>query len=149
MDCKYKIVIGSDHAGYALKEKIKKKLKESGYEYEDFGTDSAESVDYADIIHPLASEISKGKYVRGIILCGSGNGVSMTANKYEGVRAALCWRREIAKYARLHNDANILALPARYLSSSQAFKIIDVFLNTAFENGRHRIRVDKISSVIH
>lgn len=138
------IAIASDHAGYELKEKIRKKYGKLGYIFKDYGTHSTESVDYPDMIHPLASDIDQGRILRGIIICGSGNGVAMTANKYPNVRAALCWKEEIARYARLHNDANILSLPARFISEHLAFEIIDIFLLTGFENGRHGIRVKKI-----
>jgi ribose 5-phosphate isomerase B len=138
------IAIGSDHAGYALKEKIVKKFGALGYCFKDFGTNSEESVDYPDIIHPLANEIDKGNIIRGIIICGSGNGVAMTANKYRMVRAALCWTTEVARFARLHNNANILSLPARFINENLAFEIVNTFLTTGFENGRHGKRVDKI-----
>ncbi len=138
------IAIACDHAGYSLKLKLKKKLEEMGYTLRDFGTNSEESVDYPDIIHPLAKEINDGHLLRGIIICGSGNGVAMTANKYPMVRAALCWTPEIARYARLHNNANILSLPARFITEANAFDIAKIFLTTGFENGRHGRRVDKI-----
>jgi ribose 5-phosphate isomerase B len=139
------ICIGSDHAGYELKEQIRKELEGEGYEVKDFGTWSRESVDYPDFIHPLATAVSDGTFSRGIIICGSGNGVSMTANKHYGIRAALCWLVEIAEMARMHNDANILALPARYISEIEAMTITRTFLTTAFEGGRHRARVEKIN----
>jgi ribose 5-phosphate isomerase B len=138
------IAIACDHAGYILKLKLKKKLEEMGYTFRDFGADSEESVDYPDIIHPLATEINDGHLLRGIIICGSGNGVAMTANKYPQIRAALCWTPEIARFARLHNNANILSLPARFINEATAFDIAKVFLTTGFENGRHGRRVDKI-----
>jgi len=141
----YTVAIGSDHAGYALKEKIKEFLSEKGYAFQDFGTHSEDSTDYPDHIHPLAAAIDKGEYKYGIIMCGSGNGVSITANKYPGVRAALCWNQEIAYLARAHNDANVLALPARYISPEEALEAVDVFFMTAFEGGRHADRVHKIS----
>ncbi len=140
------LVIGSDHAGFRLKEFLIKKLKDRGYKTEDLGTHSKVSVDYPDIIHPLAKAITNGKFKFGIIICGTGNGVSMTANKYPKIRAALCWNKKIAKFARLHNDANIIALPARFISKKTALKIVIKFLNTDFEQGRHKIRVEKISS---
>lgn len=139
------IAIGCDHAGFRLKTKLKKKLEEMGYVFRDYGTDSEDSIDYPDIIHPLARDINNGKLLRGIIICGSGNGVAMTANKYPWVRAALCWTPEIAKYARLHNNANILSLPARFISEATALEIAMIFLTTGFENGRHGRRVDKIA----
>ncbi len=142
---KERICIGSDHAGYHLKERVKVVLEEMGYGVVDFGTDGESSVDYPDFIHPLASAISRGEYGRGVIICGSGNGVSMTANKYRGIRAALCWNGEIAALARMHNDANILALPARYVIDDEAFGIVEIFLSTPFEGGRHQTRVEKIN----
>ena len=138
------IAIACDHAGFALKQKLMKKLDGMGYSFRDYGTHSEESVDYPDIIHPLAKDINNGKLLRGIIICGSGNGVAITANKYPMVRAALCWTPEIARYARLHNNANILSLPARFISEATAFDIARTFLTTGFENGRHGRRVDKI-----
>ncbi|MDL2239547.1 ribose 5-phosphate isomerase B [Bacteroidales bacterium OttesenSCG-928-K03] len=141
------IGIACDHAGFSLKEKIKDLLK-NDYEVIDFGTNSEESVDYPDYIHPLASKINKGELTRGIIICGSGNGVAMTANKYPNVRAAICWKEEIAVLARQHNDANILSLPARFISDEEANKIVRAFLNTNFEGGRHQGRVDKINKII-
>ncbi len=142
-----KIAIGSDHAGFCLKEKLKSFLAKEGYEIQDFGTDSEESVDYPDYIHPLAKTIEEGKLETGIILCGSGNGVAMVANKYRHVRAAVCWNEEISKLARQHNNANILALPARFLKEEDAVKIVHAFLTTPFEGGRHERRVNKISLV--
>ncbi len=139
-----KIAIGCDHAGYCLKEYLKKVVSELGYETEDFGTMSQESVDYPDMIHPLAKAVDEGKFKAGIIICGSGNGVSMVANKYPHVRAALCWQPEIALLARQHNDANILALPARFISEPSAAECVKIFLNTGFEGGRHQRRVEKI-----
>jgi ribose 5-phosphate isomerase B len=138
------IAIACDHAGFALKVKLMKKLEKMGYSFRNYGTNSEESVDYPDIIHPLASDINEGKLLRGIIICGSGNGVAITANKYPMVRAALCWTPEIARFSRLHNNANILSLPARFISEASAFEIAKIFLNTGFENGRHGRRVDKI-----
>jgi ribose 5-phosphate isomerase B len=142
------IAIGSDHAGFCLKKKIIAKFSAAGYVFKDFGTDSEESVDYPDIIHPLASAINNEKYFRGIIICGSGNGVAMTANKYPMVRAAVCWTTEVARFARLHNNANILSLPARIISKDLATEIVQVFLTTGFENGRHGRRVAKIPQLI-
>ena len=148
MDRNKLIGIACDHAGFLLKEKIKKYLQNSDYEVIDFGTNSEESVDYSDFIHPLASKINNGEIIRGIIICGSGNGVSMTANKYPNVRAALCWEEEISTLARKHNDANILSLPARFIPEELAKKIVFSFLNTDFEGGRHEKRVDKINKII-
>ena len=139
------IATGCDHAAFVLKETIKKHLQEQGYEVRDFGTFSSESVDYPDMIHPLAKEINDGKIKRGIILCGSGIGVSMVANKYPKVRCALCWNVELAKLCRQHNDANVLALGARFIPEKEALEMVEVFLNTPFEGGRHQERVDKIS----
>ena len=138
------IPIGSDHAGFMMKEFLKVNLEIDGFRFKDYGAPSDESVDYPDIIHPLAKDINTGKYRRGIILCGSGNGVAITANKYEHVRAAICWEMELVKLSRLHNDANILVLPARFLSNKEALKFARVFLSTGFEGGRHKRRVDKI-----
>lgn len=140
--------IGCDHAGYELKEKLKSKLRKFGYTVEDFGANSKLSVDYPDIIHPLAKAVDDGKIKKAVIICGSANGVAMVANKYRNVRAAVCWNPEIAKYSRLHNDANIVAIPARFVSPRKAFTIMDVFLTTNFEGGRHLIRVEKISAII-
>jgi ribose 5-phosphate isomerase B len=139
------IAIGCDHAGYRLKEYLKNKISEWGFEIADFGTFSEESVDYPDMIHPLAKAVDSGGRKWGIILCGSGNGVSMVANKYPGVRAALCWNREIALLARQHNNANILALPARFISDEEAEQTVKAFLETPFEGGRHERRVKKIA----
>ncbi|MEJ2595964.1 MAG: ribose 5-phosphate isomerase B [bacterium] len=142
------LVIGSDHGGFELKEYLKERLTEDRYKIKDFGTFSAESVDYPDIIHPLAKSINEGQYERGIILCGSGNGAQITANKYLHVRAALCWNEEQARLAREHNDANIISLPGRVLDFELAYRMVIIFLNTAFEGGRHARRVAKISDII-
>lgn len=139
------IPMACDHAGYELKEYLKKYLTEKGYEIKDFGTYSSNSVDYPDMIHPLAKEINEGVYEIGVIMCGSANGVSMVANKYPNVRCALCWEEEIAKLAKQHNNANIISLPARFISQEKASLILDAFLTTDFEGGRHQKRVDKIS----
>lgn len=139
------IPMACDHAGYELKEYLKKYLKEKGYEIKDFGTYSSDSVDYPDMIHPLAKEINEGVYEIGVIMCGSANGVSMVANKYPNIRCALCWEEEIAKLAKQHNNANIISLPARFISQEKASLILDAFLTTDFEGGRHQKRVDKIS----
>ena len=145
---KEEIAIGSDHAGYSLKEEIKYRFSKKGYKFRDFGAASKMSVDYPDIIHPLAKSVNDGQFKFGIILCGSGNGVAITANKYVNVRAALCWEKKIAVYARLHNDANILAIPARFMRTKKALEMVESFLNTSFENGRHSVRVEKISNVL-
>ena len=133
-----------DHAGFELKEFLKSALTERGLEIKDFGTYTSDSVDYPDMIHPLAKEINAGNYEFGIIMCGSANGVSMVANKYQNVRCALCWQEEIAQLAKQHNNANIISLPARFISKEQALSIVDAYLNTAFEGGRHQKRVEKI-----
>jgi ribose 5-phosphate isomerase B len=139
------IPISSDHAGFELKSYLIDRLKAYGYEVKDFGTYSIESVDYPDFTHPLAMEVNDGIYKLGIIICGSGNGTQMVANKYPNVRAALCWNKEITKLARLHNDANILSLPARFIKPRSAMRMVRIFLTTAFEGGRHQRRVEKIS----
>ncbi len=140
-----KIAIGNDHAGTNYKFEIIKVLRKKGIEVVNYGTDSAESVDYPDFVHPVANDVENNKTDFGIIICGSGNGVSMTANKHQQVRAALCWTKEIASLARRHNDANILALPARFISIPQALEMVTCFLETEFEGGRHENRVKKIS----
>lgn len=140
-----RIAIGCDHAGYTLKEQIRTYLTASGYEVKDFGTYSADSVDYPDFAHQVASAVEQGEFPKGILICGSGNGINMAANKHQGIRSALCWKPEIATLARQHNDANIVALPARFISEEEGKAIVDQFLNTAFEGGRHQNRVNKIS----
>lgn len=140
-----KVFIGGDHAGFDLKAKVIDRLEGQGYSIRDFGTKSKDSVDYPDYIHPLADAMEKDSTSIGIIICGSGNGVAMTANKHTHIRAALCWQNEIAELARLHNDANIISIPARFVSEDLAYRMIDTFLNTSFEGGRHQRRVDKIS----
>jgi len=139
------IPIGADHAGFDLKKSIIDFMTNKGYELEDFGCYSEESIDYPDYGHPVAKVVESSKDVLGIVICGSGNGINMTANKHQGVRSALCWKAEIARLAREHNDANILALPARYLTTEEALNIVDVFFSTEFEGGRHARRVDKIA----
>ena len=138
------ILISNDHAGVELKNAVNSFLQNNGYVVENLGDNSGKSVDYPDIIHPLAKEISNNKNKKGIIMCGTGNVVSMVANKYKGVRAGLCWSKEIAELIRKHNDANILSLPARFLSIKEALEIVEVFLKTDFEGGRHERRVNKI-----
>lgn len=138
------IPIGSDHAGFELKSKLIEYLTQKGYEMKDFGCHSSESVDYPDFGHPVAEFVENNKGVKGIVICGSGNGINMTVNKHQGIRSALCWNNEIAKLARLHNDANIIALPARFIDESLAKQMVDTFFNTDFEGGRHQRRVDKI-----
>lgn len=141
---KISIGIACDHAGYDFKEKLKKELEKEGYEIKDYGTYSEESTDYPDYAHPLANAIEKGKHKFGITLCGSGNGINMTSNKHQGIRAALCWNVEISELARLHNDANICSLPARFVDYNLAKDIVNRFLNTKFEGGRHKKRIEKI-----
>ncbi len=138
------IAIGADHAGFELKEKIKGYLSSLGHTCTDYGTFSPERADYPDYIHPLASAVSSGDHDYGIVMCGSGNGVSMTANKNPGIRAGLSWKPELARLARAHNDANILALPARFIDEDDALEAVRVFLETPFEGGRHQKRVEKI-----
>lgn len=140
-----KIAIVADHAGYTLKEKLLKYLIKEHYEARDFGCFSEESVDYPDFAHPLAIAVASGEFDFGISICGSGNGMNMTVNKHPGIRSALCWNEEISRLARAHNDANICALPGRFISESEAYLIVRTFLNSEFEHGRHERRVDKIS----
>ena len=139
-----RILIASDHAGFELKEKIEQALGDLGYEVDDLGTDSSESTDYADYAHPLAEKVSTGEVKRGVLLCGTGLGMSYTANRYPHVRAAVAWNAEIARLAREHNDANVLVLPARFVDDKQGVKILKTWLDTPFEGGRHARRVDKI-----
>jgi len=138
-----KIAIGADHAGFELKEALRSFLKE--HELKDFGTYSAESADYPDFAHPVAVAVESGEFDLGILICGSGNGIAITANKHQGIRAAVCWNTELASLARKHNNANILCLPARFISIKEAQEITNTFLNTEFEGGRHTNRVSKIS----
>ena len=140
------IIISNDHAGTELKNVIKTFLENKGFTVINVGEDLGNSVDFPDYIHPLAKDISNKKEEKGIIICGSGNGVSMVANKYEGVRAALCWNKDIASLSRLHNNANVLSLPARFLTNEQAIEIVQTFLETDFEGGRHERRVKKINT---
>lgn len=142
------IPIASDHAGFELKGFLKQELSKEGYKLKDYGTFSTDSCDYPDFIHPLAKDINDGIYPLGLIMCGSGNGVQITANKYLKVRCALCWIEEIASLARQHNDANIISLPARFITKEEGLKIVTTFLNTAYEGGRHQRRVDKISMLL-
>lgn len=139
-----KIAVASDHAGFERKQSVLKFLQEQGIEYHDYGAYSDESSDYPDYAHPLADAVSKGEFNLGITLCGSGNGINMTANKHQGIRSAICWMPEIAMLARLHNDANVCALPARYITDEQAVEIVKIFLTTEFEGGRHLNRINKI-----
>lgn len=139
-----KIGLCCDHAGFELKEFVKQLLSERGLEYQDYGTYSTDSCDYPDFAHPLAAAVETGEVYPGIAICGSGNGISMTLNKHQGVRAALCWNAEIAGLARAHNDANILVMPGRFISQEEAVKAIDAFFQTPYEGGRHQKRIDKI-----
>lgn len=140
----YRIAIGSDHAGYETKRELIDFLSKIGHIVEDFGAYSNQSVDYPDFAHPVAQSVARGDCELGILLCGSGNGVNISANKNKGIRSALCWTPEIATLARQHNDANVCAIPARYVSIDAAKNIAQAFLNGAFEGGRHCTRVDKI-----
>ncbi|MFN5373441.1 MAG: ribose 5-phosphate isomerase B [Flavobacteriia bacterium] len=139
------IPIGSDHAGFETKQILIAHLIQLGYEVKDYGCYSDQSIDYPDYAHPVAEHIEANPGSLGILLCGSGNGISMTANKHQGIRCALCWTAEIAELARQHNDANIISLPARFISVEEAKQMVETFLNTAFEGGRHATRVAKIS----
>ena len=139
-----RILIASDHAGFELKEKLERALGELGYDVQDLGTDSAESTDYADYAHPLAQKVSAGEVQRGVLLCGTGLGMSYTANRYPHVRAAVAWNPEIAKLAREHNDSNVLVVPARFVTEALGIEILRAWLDTPFEGGRHARRVDKI-----
>lgn len=138
------IAIGSDHAGFPLKEVLVKYLKENNYEVLDMGTHSEDSVDYPDYGHAVATAVLDKKSDLGVLICGSGNGITMTANKHQGIRAALCWQKDIAEMARLHNDANILGLPGRYISEEEGLEMLKIFLTTSFEGGRHQKRLDKM-----
>ena len=140
-----KIAIGNDHAGPDYKKAIVSMLESKGYEVINYGTDSTDSVDYPDFGHPVANAVSEGKVDFGIVICGSGNGIAMTVNKHPKVRAGLCWTKEISALARQHNDANVVSIPARFTSIQQAIEIVETFLNTDFEGGRHANRVNKIS----
>lgn len=139
------IAIGADHAGYQLKSLVKEWLAPQVEVLKDFGTNSEESVDYPDFAHAVAGEVEKGKYEIGILICGSGIGVDMTANKHQGIRSALCWNKEISKLAKSHNDANVICLPGRFITFDEAKVILDVFFKTKFEGGRHSNRINKIS----
>ena len=145
MESNKTVAIGSDHAGYELKESIKKYMEEKGYQMEDHGTSSSESTDYPEYAHAVANSVAEDNDVdQGILICGSGNGISMSANKHSGIRAALCWDKEVAVLAKQHTDANIVALPAGFITTEEALGIIDAFLEEEFEGGRHQRRVDKI-----
>ena len=141
------IAIGSDHAGFDYKEDLISFLEGKGLAFEDFGTHSTDSVDYPDFAHPVASAVEGGNYAFGILLCGTANGVAITANKHQGIRAAICWGDEIAKLVRQHNDANIICIPARFVREGDAEKMVSTFLTTEFEGVRHANRVNKIACV--
>ncbi len=140
-----KIALGGDHAGYEYKKELMKFLEEKNHSIKDFGPFTADSVDYPDFVHPVASAIEKGEFDLGILICGSANGVAMTANKHQGIRAGIAWGDELAKLTRQHNNANILCLPARFISLEVAKECVNAFLETPFEGGRHQSRVDKIT----
>lgn len=142
-DINLKIAIGSDHAGFLMKEHLRNYL--SGFEVQDFGTYSSDSVDYPDFAHPVAESVEQGRNELGILVCGSANGVAITANKHQGIRAAIAWEVELAELARKHNNANIICIPARFISEETSVQIVEKFINTLFEGGRHTGRVDKIS----
>lgn len=144
-----RIPIASDHAGYELKQHLSRALRELGYEVEDLGTDSPASTDYPDFAHPLAEKVERGEVKRGVLLCGTGLGMSYAANRHAGVRAAVAWAPEIAALARQHNDANVLVLPARFVSEEDGVAILKTWLDTPFEGGRHQKRVDKIEATGH
>ena len=139
------IPIGADHAGFQLKEHLIQYLQSKGYTVKDMGCYSEESIDYPDFGHPVASMVEENPGMLGILICGSGNGINMTANKHAGIRSALCWKKEIAELSRLHNNANIIALPARFITFEEAREMVEVFLTTEFEGGRHQKRVEKIA----
>lgn len=139
------IPIGCDHAGFQMKQVLIKHMQSKGFTMDDKGCYSEESIDYPDFGHPVATQVENTPGMLGILLCGSGNGINMTANKHQGVRSALCWNKEVAKLAREHNDANIVTLPARFITEAEAIEIVDIFFETAFEGGRHRRRVEKIA----
>ncbi|MDP1728203.1 MAG: ribose 5-phosphate isomerase B [Bacteroidota bacterium] len=139
-----KIAIGCDHAGFEFKEAIKKMLSDAGHEVNDFGTYSTDSMDYPDIAHPVAGAVETRECELGVLICGSANGVAMAANKHQGIRAAICWQNDLSFLARTHNDANIVCLPARFISIDMAIQIVQTFISTQFEGGRHANRVNKI-----
>ena len=140
-----KIAIGSDHAGFEYKQGLKFWLQNQGFEVKDFGTHTEDSADYPDFAHPVASAVEEKEFDLGVLVCGSANGVAITANKHQGIRAAICWQEDLAALARQHNNANIVCIPARFISFELAEKIVDRFLHTEFEGGRHATRVNKIS----
>jgi len=142
------IAIGADHAGFQYKEKIADFLKINNIAYKDYGTYNADSTDYPDFAHPVSNAVENGEAACGILVCGSGNGVAITANKHQGIRAALCWLAELAKLARQHNNANVLCLPQRFVDADDALEVVNVFLKTEFEGGRHDRRVEKIACAV-
>ena len=142
------IAIGSDHAGFIVKEYIREKLGQSGYDCHDFGTFSETPMDYPDMAHLLAKAVQSEQYQFGILICSSGNGVAIVANKYTGIRAAICWNEEITKLARSHNDANIIVLPASFVDKGDAFQFVLLFMASEFEGGRHKRRIDKIDKIL-
>lgn len=139
-----RISIGNDHAGTTYKQAIQSMLESMNIEVINHGSDKTDSVDYADFVHPVAQDVENGEADLGIIICGSGNGAAMTANKHQKIRAALCWNKELVELAKSHNNANVLSLPARYIAIPQALEMVKVFINTPFEGGRHQTRIDKI-----
>lgn len=138
------IAVASDHAGFEMKNEVVAHLKYEGYSVRDFGCYSSESCDYPDFAHPLAQAMERGEFKRGIVFCGSGNGINMTVNKYPGIRSAICWSKELAMLARQHNDANICSIPARFINDKEAISITDIFLNEGFDGGRHLNRILKV-----
>lgn len=141
------VAIGADHAGYEYKTVLADLLREKGFKVKDFGTNNPDSVDYPDFAHPVSSAIESGEAEWGVLVCGSANGVAITANKHQGIRAAICWQSDVARMARQHNNANIVCIPARFISTPQAEEIVNVFFATAFEGGRHANRVGKIACI--
>lgn len=139
------VAIGGDHAGFAYKEEVISYLEGKGVQVKDFGTNSPDSVDYPDFAHPVASAVESGAFAYGILICGSANGVAITANKHQGIRAAICWGDELARLARSHNNANVLCIPAKFVDMATAEEMVDIFAETAFEGGRHENRVNKIA----
>ena len=139
------VAIGCDHAGYTYKDAIKAHLEAGGWQVLDFGTNGPDSVDYPDFAHPTAASVEMGESTFGVLICGSANGVAITANKHAGIRAGLCWNDDVAKLVRLHNNANMICIPARFVSVDEAIQLVDTFIGTSFEGGRHATRVDKIS----
>ena len=144
MSTPHTIAVGGDHAGFAYKTELLDFLRHAGYTVKDFGTHTADSVDYPDFAHPVAAAVESGEFDRGVLICGSANGVAITANKHQGIRAAICWQEELAALSRQHNDANIVCIPARFIDVELAKAIIDKFLTTEFEGGRHANRVNKM-----